>query len=174
MQTQAVNIWSLLLILIKRVKMASFKEYLNQLCFDCISRLFERKCGADLSWYRFDFVPNCLVTSHGKCLCGFFWRGWIYLVAWANSIWASPRFLCRLMAFINFINAVKRQRNLGLYLGQINCWRNDWGPVRHEFNQWICMFLLIFLASSWINCDQLSFAWSRFSEAMLKMVKNST
>jgi hypothetical protein len=29
--------------------MASFKEYLNQLCFDCISRLFERKCGTDLS-----------------------------------------------------------------------------------------------------------------------------
>jgi hypothetical protein len=29
--------------------MVSFKEYLNQLCFDCISHLFERKCGADLS-----------------------------------------------------------------------------------------------------------------------------
>ena len=33
MQTQAVNIWSLLLILIKLI-MASFKEYLNKLCFD--------------------------------------------------------------------------------------------------------------------------------------------
>jgi hypothetical protein len=42
--------------------MASFKEYLNQLlvCFDCISHLFERKCGADLSWYRFVLIPNCL------------------------------------------------------------------------------------------------------------------
>ena len=35
MQTQAVNIWSLFLILIKLI-MASFKEYLNKLCFDCI------------------------------------------------------------------------------------------------------------------------------------------
>ena len=43
--------------------MASFKEYLNQLCFDCISRLFERKCGADLSWYRFVLIPNCLFLS---------------------------------------------------------------------------------------------------------------
>jgi hypothetical protein len=32
--------------------MASFKEYLNQLCFDCISRLLETKFGDDLSWYR--------------------------------------------------------------------------------------------------------------------------
>jgi hypothetical protein len=48
--------------------MASFKEYLNQLCFDCISRLFERKCGADLSWYRFVLVPNCLFQRVPKCL----------------------------------------------------------------------------------------------------------
>jgi hypothetical protein len=40
--------------------MPSFNEYLNQLCFDCISRLFERKCGADLSRYRFVLIPNCL------------------------------------------------------------------------------------------------------------------
>jgi hypothetical protein len=40
--------------------MASLKEYLNQLCFDCILRLFERKCGADLSWYRFVLIPYCL------------------------------------------------------------------------------------------------------------------
>jgi hypothetical protein len=57
MQIQAVNIWSLLL---RELIMASFKEYLNQLCFDCISRLFERKCSADLSWYRFVLIPNCL------------------------------------------------------------------------------------------------------------------
>jgi hypothetical protein len=31
--------------------MASLKEYLNQLCFDCNSRLFERKWGAELSCY---------------------------------------------------------------------------------------------------------------------------
>jgi hypothetical protein len=45
---------------LRELIMASFKEYLNQLCFDCISRLFERKCGADLSWYRFVLIPNCL------------------------------------------------------------------------------------------------------------------
>jgi hypothetical protein len=39
MQTQAVNIWSLLLILIKLI-MASFKDYLNKLCFDCIWLVF--------------------------------------------------------------------------------------------------------------------------------------
>jgi hypothetical protein len=55
--------------------MVSFKEYLIQLCFDCISRLFERKCGADLSWYQTVFFNRCwtvlLLRSKAviKCVC---------------------------------------------------------------------------------------------------------
>ena len=54
--------------------MASFKEYLNQLCFDCISRLFERKCGADLTSCRTVLLPVtasvCVVFFGGG---GFIW-----------------------------------------------------------------------------------------------------